>query len=86
MYIHNYTLSDAQTSQVATLIDDLKKHIANHGQTQVETRIEEERQRLGRTLVIIAENHSAATRSADLARRLLNTGWVQNSGRIAGNG
>jgi hypothetical protein len=72
MYIHTHALADVQTSQASDIVDDLKKHIAEHGQTHVETRIEEERQRLGRALVIIAENHSAATRSADLALRLLN--------------
>ena len=71
MYIHSHTLSDTRPAQATTLLDDLKKHIAASGQTQVETRIEEERQWLSRTLVIIAENHSAATRSTDLARRLL---------------
>jgi hypothetical protein len=71
MYIHSHTLSDAPPAQATTLLDDLKKHVAEKGESQVERRIEEERQRLGRTLVIIAENHSAATRSADLVRRLM---------------
>lgn len=71
MYIHNHTLSDTPASQPPSLIDDLKKHIAEKGESRVEARIEEERQRLSRSLVIIAENHSSATRSVDLIRRLM---------------
>ena len=71
MYIPIHSLSGAQASQATKLIDDLKQYIAENGESQVETRIEVERRRLGRSLVIIAENHSAATRSVDLVRRLM---------------
>lgn len=54
-----------------SLADDLKKHITENGSSEVEVRVEEERVNLGRTIVIIAENHSSDTRTADLARRLL---------------
>jgi len=70
MYINSHTLSDVPTPQSISLIDEIKKHMSDRGQNQVETGIEEERQRLGRTLVIITENHSAATRSSNLIRRL----------------
>ena len=47
------------------------KYIKEKGSAEVEKRIEEERVNLGRTIVLIAENHSAETRSVDLARRLM---------------
>ena len=71
MYIYGCKLSGAQPSQAKSLADDLKTHITENGSSEVEVRVEEERRNLGRTLVIIAENHSAETRSADLARRLM---------------
>jgi hypothetical protein len=71
MYIYDHKLSDAQSPQAKSLADVLKKHITENGSSEVEVRVEEERRNLGRTLVIIAENHSADTRSADLARRLM---------------
>ncbi|MGH9961678.1 MAG: hypothetical protein ACREBC_31885, partial [Pyrinomonadaceae bacterium] len=54
------------------LADDLKTHITEKGSSEVELHVEEERVNLGRTIVIIAENHSSDTRTAELARRLLN--------------
>jgi len=71
MYIYESRLSDTPPPPKPTLVDDLKKHIKENGSPEVETRIEEERLRLGRTVVLIAENHSAETRSVDLARRLI---------------
>src|SRR5688500_13998334 len=71
MYISAYNLSDIQDIQVSHLTDILKKHIKENGNAEVELRIEEHRQQLGRSLVIIGENHSAATRTVDLARRLV---------------
>ncbi len=72
MYIYDRRLSDVPTPPPKpTLVDDLKKHIKEKGSSEVETRIEEERLNLGRTIVLIAENHSAETRSVDLARRLM---------------
>jgi hypothetical protein len=71
MYIYDRQLSDGAPPQANSLADDLKKHILKNGRSEVEVRVEEERRNLGRTLVIIAENHSADTRSADLARRLM---------------
>jgi hypothetical protein len=53
------------------LTDDLKRYIQNKGRADVETFIEEQRQKHQRTLVIISENHSAETRSVDLVRRLM---------------
>ena len=58
-------------SGTGSLADDLRRHIRQNGSLDVERRIEQERQRLGRTLVIIAENHQANTRTAELARRLM---------------
>ncbi len=73
MYIYDYPsgLADATTQAHQRLVDDLTKHIAKHAASDVDARIDEERRRLNRTLVVIAENHSATTRSADLARRML---------------
>ena len=71
MYIHTHNLSGTQTSQMTSLIDELKKHIAENGKSDVEARLEEERQTLGRTLMILGEHHNAATRTIDLARRLM---------------
>lgn len=71
MYIYGRKFSGAQPSQAKSLADDLKTHITENGSFEVEVRVEEERRNLGRTLVIIAENHSAETRSSDLARRLM---------------
>jgi len=71
MYIYDCRLSDAESPQAKSLTDDLKEHITKNGSSEVEVRVERERVNLGRTLVIIAENHSADTRSADLARRLM---------------
>lgn len=75
MYIYDRRLSDGPLppgkSPVEVLKDDLKKHIKEKGRSDVEARIEEERRNLGRTVVLIAENHSAETRSVDLARRLM---------------
>ena len=73
MYIYDRQLSDSPRPQgkKKTLADELKEHITEKGSTDVEKRIEEERQSLSRTVVLIAENHSAETRSVDLARRLM---------------
>jgi hypothetical protein len=71
MYIYDRRLSDAPRPPGTTLVDDLKKHITEKGRSDVEALIEEERINLGRTIVVIAENHSAETRSVDLARRLM---------------
>jgi uncharacterized surface protein with fasciclin (FAS1) repeats len=73
MYIYDRRLSDSPPPQgkKKTLADELKEHIKAKGSTDAEKRIEEERQSLGRTIVLIAENHSAETRSVDLARRLM---------------
>lgn len=71
MYIYDRKLSGTEPPQAKSLADDLKKHITENGSPEVEVRVEDERVSLGRTMVIIAENHSADTRSADLARRLL---------------
>lgn len=73
MYIYEGRLSDSPPPQgkKKTLADELKEHLKDKGSAEVEKRIEEERQSLGRTVVLIAENHSAETRSVDLARRLL---------------
>lgn len=73
MYIHTYQLSDAQAPQPMSLADALKKHISDNGDSEVEVRVEKVRRDLGRALIIISENHSADTRSADLARRLMKT-------------
>ena len=72
MYIYDRRLSDSPPPQVKkTLHDELKEHIKQKGSTEVEKRIEEERHSLSRTVVLIAENHSAETRSVDLVRRLM---------------
>ena len=73
MYIYDRRLSDSLPPQgkKKTLVDELKEHIKVKGSSEVEKRIEEERVKLERTVVLIAENHSAETRSVDLARRLL---------------
>jgi hypothetical protein len=71
MYIYDRTLSDAPTPPAPTLVDELKKHIKEKGSSDVENRVETERVNLGRTVVIISENHSAETRSVDLVRRLM---------------
>ena len=71
MYIYENRLSDGPTPRKPTLADALKKFIKEKGSSEVEKTIEEESANLGRTVVLIAENHSAETRSVDLARRLL---------------
>lgn len=73
MYIYDYatSLSDAAPLGDTDLAAELKQHFADRGRSDVEARIDEARRNLQRTLVIIVENHSATTRSADLARRLL---------------
>ena len=71
MYIYESRLSDVPPPPKPTLVDELKKYIKEKGSSEVEKRIEEERVNLGRTVVIISENHSGATRSVDLARRLM---------------
>jgi hypothetical protein len=71
MYIYDRRLSDAPSPPKTTLVDDLKKYIQEKGSSEVEKRVEEERRKLGRTVVIISENHSGETRSVDLVRRLM---------------
>jgi hypothetical protein len=72
MYIYENRLSDSPPPPPKpTLVDELKKYIKEKGSSEVEKRIEEERVSLGRTVMLIAENHSAETRSVDLARRLM---------------
>ena len=71
MYIYESRLSDTPPPTKPTLADELKKHIKEKGSAEVEKRIEEERLKLGRTVVIISENHSGETRSVDLVRRLM---------------
>lgn len=73
MYIYDSApgLSDAATEAHQRLVGELTKCIAQQDGSGVEARVDEARRRLNRTLVIVAENHSATTRSADLARRLL---------------
>ena len=71
MYIYDRRLSDVPTSPKPTLVDELRKHINEKGSAEVEKRVEEERRKLGRSVVIISENHSAETRSVDLAQRLM---------------
>ena len=71
MYIYDRNLSDAPSPPKPTLVDELKKHIKAKGSADVEKRVETERLNLGRTVVIISENHSGETRSVDLVRRLM---------------
>jgi hypothetical protein len=71
MYIYERNLSDTPPPPKPSLVDDLKKHISGNGSTEVEKRVDEERRKLGRTVVLIVENHSAETRSVELARRLM---------------
>lgn len=71
MYIYDRSLSDAPSPPKPTLVDELKKHIKEKGSSEVEKRVEEERRNLGRTVVIVSENHSAETRSVDLVGRLM---------------
>ena len=75
MYIYERNLSDSPSPPKPppkpTLAQELTQYIAAKGSSDVDKRIEEERTKLGRTVVFIAENHSAETRSVDLARRLM---------------
>jgi hypothetical protein len=71
MYIYDHRLSDGPSPPKPTLIDELKKHIKEKGSSEVEKRVETERLNLGRTVVVISENHSGETRSVDLVRRLM---------------
>jgi hypothetical protein len=71
MYLYERNFSDVPAPQATSLVDDLKKHIKENGSSEVESRVEEQRQSLGRTVVVIAENHSSDARSAEMARRLM---------------
>ena len=71
MYIYDRHLSDGPPPPKPSLVDELKKHISDNGKSDVEVRVEAERNSLSRTVVIIGENHSGETRSVDLVRRLM---------------
>lgn len=71
MYIYDLGLSDSPPPQGKNLVDELKEHIKRKGSAEVGKRVEEERSNLGRSVVIISENHSAETRSVDLVRLLM---------------